>query len=130
MKNTKFSSFYLHTNEKQVGDRKRDTVTTYHMILRPTSVMNEEQRRFLCEYNRMTKTATFPVTNVENLSKFRKWEIEYVVDFIYAMAQQVFSICSVIFTHTRRTYADENQNNIPNTLTSNDSRGLGPRMDY
>jgi hypothetical protein len=89
MKNTKFSSFYLHTNEKQVGDRKRDTVTTYHMILRPTSIFNDEQRRFLCEYNRMTKTATFR-NEKGQLIEVQKMGNKVVVDFVYAMAQKVF----------------------------------------
>ena len=85
----KFSSFYLHTTEKQVGDRKRDTSTTYHMILRPTSIVDSDQRRFLCEYNRMTKVATFrnekgQIIEVPKMSK------KDITDWVFAMASKVF----------------------------------------
>ena len=89
MKNTKFSSFYLHTAEKQVGDRKRDTVTTYHMILRPTSIVNDEQRRFLCEYNRMTKTATFR-NEKGQLIEVQKMGPRVIDEYAHAMAGKVF----------------------------------------
>jgi hypothetical protein len=89
MTNTKFSSFYLHTNENQVGDRKRDTVTTYHMILRPTSVMYDEKRKFLCEYNRMTKTATFR-NEKGQIIEVPKMSNKQITDWVFAMAQQVF----------------------------------------
>ena len=89
MKTTNFSSFYLHTNETQVGDRKRDKVTTYHIILRPTSVMNDEQRRFLCEYNNKTKVATFRNENGQ-IVEVPKMGNKVITDFVYAMAQKVF----------------------------------------
>ena len=89
MKTTKFSSFYLHTTQKQVGDKKRDTVTTYHIILRPTSVMNDEQRRFLCEYNNKTKVATFR-NEKHQIVEVPKMGNKVITDFVYAMAQKVF----------------------------------------
>jgi hypothetical protein len=85
----KFSSFYLHTTEKQVGDRKRDTSTTYHMILRPASIVDSEQRRFLCEYNRMTKVATFR-NEKGQIIEVQKMGSKVIVDFVYAMSQKVF----------------------------------------
>jgi hypothetical protein len=51
--------------------------------------MNEEQRRFLCEYNRMTKIATFR-NEKGQIVEVQKMGNRVVVDFVYAMAQQVF----------------------------------------
>jgi len=90
MKNTKFSSFYLTTTEKQVGDKKRDTVTTYSMVLRPQSVMSENEVRFLCEYNRMTKTATFR-NEKGQLVVVEKMGPKVVDEYAHAMAGKVFT---------------------------------------
>ena len=90
MKKQKFSSFYLTTSEKQVGDKNRDTVTTYRMILRPESVMSDVETRFLCEYNRMTKTATFRDER-GRLVEVPKMGNKVIVDYVYAMASKIFS---------------------------------------
>lgn len=90
MKKQKFSSFYLTTSEKQVGDKKRDTVTTYHLILRPQSVMSEDVKRFLCEYNRMTKTATFRNERGQ-IVEVSKMGHKVVVEYVYAMASKIFA---------------------------------------
>lgn len=90
MTKQKFSSFYLTTTEKQVGDRKRDTVTTYRMVLRPQSIMSENEVRFLCEYNRMTKIATFRNERGQ-IVEVPKMGNKVVVDYVYAMASKIFS---------------------------------------
>lgn len=61
MTKQKFSTYWIEKSIKQVGDKKNDTVTRYAMLLRNVSFASEceDSTRFVCEYNRMTKTATF-----------------------------------------------------------------------
>lgn len=85
----KFESFYIHASHKQVGDRKRDKTMTYHLILRPADVTGEPQRRFLAEFNTMTKKALFRNERGQ-LIEVEKMTSKNHIDWVYAMASKIF----------------------------------------
>jgi hypothetical protein len=51
--------------------------------------MNDEQRRFLCEYNNKTKVAIFR-NEKHQIVEVPKMGNKVITDFVYAMAQKVF----------------------------------------
>lgn len=90
--NQKFSGYSILASEKQVGDKKRDTITVYTMVLRSASYLPEmgDVNRFLAEYNRMTKEATFR-NEKGQLVLVKKMGPKVMKDYVYAMAGQVFN---------------------------------------
>lgn len=93
MKTTnKFSTYSILASEKQIGDKKRDTMTVYTMVLRTSSYLPEhgDVKRFLAEYNRMTKEVTFR-NEKGQLIVVQKMGPSVVRDYVYAMAGQVFN---------------------------------------
>jgi hypothetical protein len=51
--------------------------------------MYDEKKKFLCEYNRMTKTATFR-NEKGQIIEVPKMSNKQITDWVFAMAQQVF----------------------------------------
>lgn len=91
MAKQKFSTYWIQKSIKQVGDKKIDTVTRYSMFLRNASFAPEcsDSTRFLCEYNRMTKTATFR-NEKGDLIVVEKMGPRVIDEYAHAMAGKVF----------------------------------------
>lgn len=91
MTKQKFSTYWLEKSIKQVGDKKNDTVTRYSMLLRNASFAPEceDSTRFLCEYNRMTKTATFR-NEKGQLVVVEKMGPRVIDEYVHAMAGKIF----------------------------------------
>lgn len=91
MTKQKFSTYWLEKSIKQVGDKKNDTVTRYSMLLRNASFAPEcsNPTRFLCEYNRMTKTATFR-NEKGQLVVVEKMGPRVIDEYVHAMAGKIF----------------------------------------
>ena len=92
MTKQKFSTYWLEKSIKQVGEKKNDTVTRYAMLLRNASFAPEceDSTRFLCEYNRMTKTATFR-NEKGQLVVVEKMGPRVIDEYAHAMAGKIFT---------------------------------------
>ena len=91
MTKQKFSTYWIEKSVKQVGDKKNDTVTRYSMLLRNASFAPEcaDSTRFVCEYNRMTKTATFR-NEKGQLVVVEKMGPRVIDEYVHAMAGKIF----------------------------------------
>ena len=92
MTKQKFSTYWIEKSEKQVGDKKNDTVTRYSMLLRNASFAPEceDSTRFVCEYNRMTKSATFR-NEKGQLVVVEKMGPRVIDEYAHDMAGKIFT---------------------------------------